>query len=167
MRKSIVFFLLGAVAICALHAADLMADIIPPIGLAPGSEYQLIFVTADTTTATSTDITTYNSFVTTEAGLNPSLPSATWDAVVSTATVNANVNAPNVMVDGSYLPVFNTQGAGMTAGLAQGRPSSMDSMPPKRACKTPLEYDQYRQYFGGDRCLDRVGVRRDCGIPTW
>jgi PEP-CTERM motif len=33
-----------------------------------------------------------------------------WNAVGSTATVNANVNAANVKVGGSYLPVYDTQG---------------------------------------------------------
>ena len=83
MRKSLAIFLLAA-AIASL-AAPVMADIIPPIGLAPGSEYQLIFVTAGTTNAESTDISTYNAFVMAEAALNPLLPTATWDAVGSTA----------------------------------------------------------------------------------
>ena len=116
---AVFFASIAAIAALATHA---MAGIIPPIGLAPGSEYQLIFVTADTTTATSTNISDYNTFVTNEAALNPSLPSATWDAVGSTATVNANVNAQNVMVDGSYLPVYNTQGIEVSgiAGLYSG-----------------------------------------------
>lgn len=113
MQKLTAVFLLGAVAAALCARAE--ADIIPPIGLAPGSEYQLVFVTADTTTATSTDITTYNTFVQNEAALNASLPSATWTAIGSTATVSASVNAPNDFVDGSYLPVYNTQGLLVTA----------------------------------------------------
>jgi hypothetical protein len=87
-----------------------LASIIPPVGLAPGSEYQLIFSSADTTLATNANISYYNAFVTNEAALNPSLPAAAWTDVGSTATVNAVDNAPNIMVGDSYLPVYNTQG---------------------------------------------------------
>jgi hypothetical protein len=142
MRKlrAIILF----VAFAASITAPVMADIIPPIGLAPGSEYQLIFATADTTTATSTDITTYNTFVTTQAGLNPSLPSATWTDIGSTATVAADVNAPNVMVDGSYLPVYNTQGILVSDEASGGLYSGvLDHI-------APVEYDQYGSAASSD-----------------
>ena len=106
MRKSIAALLFAAFAALAVPATHLMADIIPPIGLAPGSQYQLIFLTKDTHDATSSDISVYNSFVTAEAAQNPLLPSGvTWTAVASTPTINANVNAPS-----NGLPVYNTAG---------------------------------------------------------
>lgn len=110
MRKSINVFLL---VICALAVpTHLMATVIAPIGLAPGSEYQLVFVTADNTYATSGDITQYNTFVSNEAALSPSLPSGvTWDAVVSTATVSAITNAPS-----NGLPIYNTAGIEVATG---------------------------------------------------
>lgn len=80
--------------------------------LAPGSEYQLIFVTSGTITATSPDINVYNSFVISQAALNPSLPSASWSAVVSTPTVNAIDNAPTY----SNIPIYNTQGQLVATG---------------------------------------------------
>jgi hypothetical protein len=83
-------------------------NIVPPIGLAPGSKYQLIFVTYDTTTAASTNIGDYNAFVNSEAavGVPFGLPDGlTWHAVVSTADVNAKDNAPS-----NGLPVYNTRG---------------------------------------------------------
>ena len=92
-----------------LFARSPRADFIPP-NLSPGSQYQLIFVTADTTIPGSSNINSYNSFVQSEAALNPSLPSATWTVVGSTASVDALTNSPNIMVGGSYLPVYNTQG---------------------------------------------------------
>lgn len=134
MRKSIAVLL---AAFAALPATRLMGTVIPPIGLAPGSEYQLIFVTAGATYAWPTDISFYNSFVNSEAALSPSLPATTWYAVGSTQTVNANVNAPNVIVNGSYLPVYNTQGIAVWAGGA----SSLYSGP----LLAPVLYDQ----FGG------------------
>jgi hypothetical protein len=72
-----------------------------PPGLGPGQTYQLLFVTADSITAVSTNIADYNAFATSEAALNPTLEAfdstygVTWTAIGSTATVNANVNAPS------------------------------------------------------------------------
>jgi hypothetical protein len=107
MRKLIAVFLLAAFA--ALAATQLMATVIPPIGLAPGSPYQLVFATADSINGISGTEATYNAFVSAEAALNPNLPSALWRAVTSTydgvTSVDANVNAPWL-----GLPVYNTQG---------------------------------------------------------
>jgi hypothetical protein len=107
----------AAVVICLGHHAK--AEFIPP-NLPEGSQYQPLFMTYDAMPATSANISLYNAFVTAEAALNPSLPSGvTWTAVVSTPTINANVNAPS----GSLL-VFNTQGAQLTSqtmGLYAGQ----------------------------------------------
>lgn len=109
MRKSIALLLPAALA--ALSAAQLSAAVVEPIGLAPGSQYQLVFVTADRQQATSSNIADYNTFVAGEAALNPLLPAATWRAVVSTSSINANVNAPS-----GGLPVYNTQGVEVATG---------------------------------------------------
>ena len=105
MRKWIAVSL-GA-ALAASLAGRLFATVIPPIGLAPGSQYQLIFVTADPHNATSSDIDIYNQFVSQEASFSSELPpdATTWNAVASTDTTDANVNAPS----GTY-PVYNTAG---------------------------------------------------------
>jgi hypothetical protein len=72
-----------------------------PTGLTPGTQYQLIFVTSDTTLATSTTIGDYNTFVTTEAALNSTLAafdsanSVTWTVIGSTPSVSATTNAPS------------------------------------------------------------------------
>ena len=99
---------LFSTVLAAVAAAPLSAAVIPPIGLTPGSDYQLIFVTADIHDALSDDIVTYNTFVSAEAALGvPSgLPSgATWNAVASTIGDDANANAPWL-----NLPVYNTAG---------------------------------------------------------
>jgi hypothetical protein len=105
MRRPIAVLFHAAFAALALSAAQLMAAVIPPIGLSAGSQYQLVFVTADGRDATSSNIADYNTFVTNEAALNPLLPAATWNDVGSTATVDANVNASS-----GGLPVYNTAG---------------------------------------------------------
>ena len=122
MRKPIGCCFLVALA-AAVLSPPLMAGVIPPIGLAPGSQYQLILVTSSITPATSSDIDYYNTFVTTElTGTPPGLglpTGVTWHAVVSTATVDARDNAPS-----SGLPVYNTAGqlvaaAGIYTGSLQ------------------------------------------------
>ncbi len=102
--------LLVAGTILIGSALPLVAAFVPP-SLPVGSQYQLIFVTAGVRDATSTDIADYNSFVNAQAALNPSLPTTTWRAIGSTATVDANVNAPS-----GGLPVYNTQGIEIVSG---------------------------------------------------
>ncbi|MFK7911315.1 MAG: PEP-CTERM sorting domain-containing protein [Akkermansiaceae bacterium] len=58
---------------------------------APGDTYRLIFVTSTTTTATSTDINTYNTFVQGVAN-GAGLGGITWSAVGSTSSVDARDN---------------------------------------------------------------------------
>ena len=60
--------------------------------LATGSTYRLAFITSDPTTATSSDIATYNSFAASEAALNTSLPSTTWSAIASAGSTSAVMN---------------------------------------------------------------------------
>jgi uncharacterized repeat protein (TIGR01451 family) len=94
-------------SLTAASAALLMTErAIPPLvtrpaGLTTGDQYQLLFVTADKFHAISTNISDYNAFVSSEAALNPALAAfdsanaVTWTAIGSTASVNANVNAPS------------------------------------------------------------------------
>ena len=91
----------------------------------------MIFVTNEGMTATSPDINAYNAFVTAEAALNPSLPSGvTWNAVISTPTVNANTNAVSV----AGLPIYNTQGIEVASGATGLYTPSL---------LAPVEYNQY------------------------
>jgi hypothetical protein len=104
MRKSIGIFFFAAFA--DLVSTPLVAQVIRPIGLTPGSQYQLIFVTADTIAGSFKTETPYNAFVNSEVALNPLLPSATWRAITSTGDgTDAHSNAPWL-----GLPVYNTRG---------------------------------------------------------
>jgi len=90
-----------AVAAAFLFAGNSYSDTFVPAGLAPGTTYQLVFVTSGETFATSTNIADYNTFVTDQAADDPALAAfdtangVTWTAIGSTTTVNANVNAPS------------------------------------------------------------------------
>ena len=84
-----------------------MAQVILPIGLPPGTQYQLIFATKDTwSTPTDGNIADYNTFVTTEANQSSQLAAlgVQWNAIVSTTTENASANAPSSGL------VYNTDG---------------------------------------------------------
>jgi hypothetical protein len=118
----------AAIAAVALSATHLMATTLP--SLPPGSQYQIVFVTADTTLATNSDIEYYNSFVTAEANSNSILASlgVQWKAVASTAARNAITNAPS-----SGLPVYNT--AGLEVASAATGLYTLDLL-------NPIAYDQ-------------------------
>jgi PEP-CTERM motif len=84
-----------------------------PSGLASGSTYFLAFVTADQTTATSANISDYDTFVTNEADMNAALAAlgTTWQAIGSTATVNAADHADL----GTTVPVYLLSGQELAA----------------------------------------------------
>lgn len=80
--------------------------------LPAGSQYQLVFVTASSRGATSAAASDYNTFVTQQAAQNTALPYATWRAVISTPTLNANQNAPTSL----SVPIYNTNGQLIATG---------------------------------------------------
>jgi hypothetical protein len=65
-----------------------------PVGLAPGTQYRLVFITSTTTEAMSSDISYYNTFVTDVADAVPTLADlgATWTAIASTGSDDAETN---------------------------------------------------------------------------
>jgi hypothetical protein len=87
--------------------------------LNPGDHYRVVFVTSNFTRATDSAIATYNTFVTSDAALNSSLPTATWMAIASTASVDAINNiacTPSCAGDPIFL-VDGTKVANSTSGL--------------------------------------------------
>jgi hypothetical protein len=96
------FLLLQTLLICPSRGAP----IITPPDLEPGTPYRLIFVTAGTRNATSSDISDYNTFVTQQAG--DLVPSAQWFALASTLTVSARENTGTDSPGG--VPIYNLNG---------------------------------------------------------
>ncbi len=104
---------------CQLDVLDLAANSgINPATDEPwavGDTYRLVFVTTETTQATSSDIATYNAFVRSVAAASttfPKLGNAIWNVVGSTATVDARDNTgTNPGADGAGVPVFLMDGA--------------------------------------------------------
>ena len=106
------FLLAVAIAAAAMHGTA-MAGFIAPTGLAAGSQYQILFVTADTIAGTSGAESDYNSFVQTEAApLTAILPlGTTWLMRSRRRMTGANYNdASGNISNDPALPVFNTQG---------------------------------------------------------
>lgn len=104
--------LLLATCALALHShVAWAAPMAVPAGLNPGDEYRLVFVTSTGAGATSSDITTYNAFVTGAANSVPELAalSTTWSVVGSTPTVSARTNTGTTLPGG--LPIYNLAGA--------------------------------------------------------
>ena len=67
-----------------------------PTGLQPGDHFRIIFVTSGTTSATSSNIADYNTFVTKQAGgATYAGQVIQWSAIASTNTINAldNINS--------------------------------------------------------------------------
>ena len=105
--KTIVRGLLAVALVASMSAGSAKADAVLPTGLTPGSEYQILFLTSDGTTATSSNIGDYNSFVRQEADQSPQLLAlaATWTAVASTSAFNANQASST-----TNIPIYDTQG---------------------------------------------------------
>jgi hypothetical protein len=131
----------AALAGLALAGPRAIAGFVPPSGLAPGSQYQIAFFTADGTTISTNGESFYNSFVTTEAApLTAVLPAGTiWDAITSTYDsgsgaspiyTNAYANAPAY----ANIPIYNTAGQLVASGAAQFYSAV--------AWANPIDYDQ-------------------------
>ena len=120
-------------------ARTAVADAILPTGLAPGSQYQLAFVTADVTSGTSGSESYYNDFVRTQAApLAAVLPGGTtWSAITSTFDgtnhTDASQNAPTY----SGIPIYNSAGELVAASGDQLLTTSLVH---------PICFDQYGNY---------------------
>jgi hypothetical protein len=112
-----VLLLIGSGWVAPVHAGPILAT---PAGLAPGTHFRFVFVTDGTTTATSSNITDYDNFVNTQAGgatYNGS--TVTWQAIGSTATVNAIDHITGPQTDPVYLAT-GIEVAASTTTTSQG-----------------------------------------------
>lgn len=90
--------------------------------LPPGTEFRLAFVTVGTTTATSTDIADYNAFVQADVVLHGgddlNALGATWNAIGSTATVDARDNTGTNPEVAPGVPIYLLNGTLLAANNA-------------------------------------------------
>jgi hypothetical protein len=117
MRQKVAIKRVGFLALVVVGMAQRSeAGTITFPNLPTGTEYRLIFVTADSTLPTSGNIADYNTFVTAEADANPELAAlgATWTAIASTASANAlaNIGEP------SNAAVYNLDGGELASSTS-------------------------------------------------
>jgi hypothetical protein len=101
--------------------SDASIALTTPAGLTPGEQFRFVFVTDGTTTATSTTIGDYDSFVQSQAGgATYNGITVSWLAIGTTDSVNAidhigQTNTPVYLADGSLVTTSTT-----TSGLWSG-----------------------------------------------
>lgn len=95
---------IAALLLAAGLASASPIDLTTPAGLNPGDKFRFIAVTPTTTSAASSDINSYNTFVQNAfGGATYGGVTITWKAIGSTAFVNARDNVGGL---GSLFPVF-------------------------------------------------------------
>jgi len=107
MKKSTIAFTLATVFVLSIQtqAAVILQT---PSGLAAGDTFRFIFLTQDTIIGTSADISTYDTFVNSQAGGAQYQGSTiSWSAIVSTSTIDARDHVGGY---GTYDPVFRGDG---------------------------------------------------------
>ncbi len=109
-KKVFIGLSLGLVLYASEYA--LAAVVTLPTGLAPGTPYRLVFVTADLAQSSSNNIDDYNSFVTTQASGSTSLAAlgTTWSVIGSTPSIDARTNTNTDFNLGTGLPIYNLAG---------------------------------------------------------
>jgi len=123
--------LISAVILTMAAETAHAAPVTVPAGLNPGDQYRLVFITAGSLAASSTGISTYDTFVTTEADSNAALLAlaTTWVAIGSTATVNAFDH-----IGGTFtIPVYNLAGSLVATGASDLWDGSLGA---------PIKYDE-------------------------
>lgn len=141
--RNALIIILCAVAISPFASAD----VVIPTGLNPGDKYYLAFVTQGTRNATSTAISDYNNFVTSEAARAGSITEfygLRWFAIASTAIVDARNNA---IIDAG-VPIYLLNG---TTKVADGFADLWDG-----TLDAPLNLDQFGA-FGPTRAWAGTG----------
>jgi len=111
-RKFLCSTIFGFVVVLATAITAFALPIAQPSDLPLGAEYRLAFVTNSKASASSTDITVYNSFVTTQAESSSVLLAlaTTWTAIASTPTVYARDNTNTDWTVTSGVPIYNLNG---------------------------------------------------------
>ena len=94
-----------------ISSADAVT-ILQPEGLESGDEYRLMFVTSDRRNATSADIADYDAFVQSLADAAPEVGSwgLTWQAVVSTPTIDARDHIGSNPEVSAGVPIYRLNG---------------------------------------------------------
>ena len=108
---------LSVFALAAINTGTASASpiIVTPTGLVPGGHFRVAFVTSGTTNATSSNLSTYDSFVTTDAnGATYNGAVITWQAIMSNSTTNARDHIG--LTSSSTIPIYLVWGEKVSDG---------------------------------------------------
>ncbi len=118
-RRRVLWFGFAAfgLTVFGLAGSAHAAPITTPVGLDPGDQYRLVFVTSMTRDATSTDIADYNAFVTAAANTQQALVNlgTTWMAIASTDDVDARDNTGTNPFVSTGVPIYLLDGVSLVA----------------------------------------------------
>ena len=110
-----ILLVFGCVGLAPANPCQAGIALATPAGLSAGEQFQFVFLTDSLTTATSTDIDTYNTFVNKAAGgATYGGQTVTWYAIASTSTVSAITNT-----DEYRFPVYLTNGTKVATSTEQ------------------------------------------------
>ena len=114
MKKSIIAFSLAATFVLSTQT-QAAVQLQTPTGLAAGDTFRFIFLTQGTITGTSADISTYDTFLNSQAG-GAQYQGATisWSAIISTSTIDARDHVGGY---GTDVPVFRIDGTRIANSL--------------------------------------------------
>lgn len=107
---------LSVLALAALAAGSASAGpIYTPTGLTPGDQFRIIFTTTAYSDATSSDLATYDSFVSNDAsGTTYNGNQVTWKAIVSNLSTNARDHIG--LLSTSIVPIYTADGTRVSDG---------------------------------------------------
>ncbi len=118
MKRLMFVLSLMAIATVAAGTASAGPIIDTPGGLVAGDHFRIVFVTNGYTDGSSSDLSTYDTFVNNEAdGATYNGSTITWQAIVSNSTVNAidhiqKLAVPLYLVDGTKVADSDTTNSG-------------------------------------------------------
>jgi hypothetical protein len=130
---------LGALSVSGTASATLIESI---AALEEGAMYRVLFVTSGLTTAISTDIDDYNTFVSnaTVSGSVTGSLELTWKALASTESKNAQDNTGISDGYNSLITMFNTRGQIVVSPGSDLWNGSLVN---------PISYDEYGRFATG------------------
>jgi len=121
MKKIIIAYSLATVFVLSIQT-QASVTLQTPSGLAAGGTFRFIFVTQGTITATSADISTYDTFVNSQAG-GAQYQGATisWKPIISTSTIDARDYVGGF---GTNVPVFGGDGTKIANSMTTNGPGN-------------------------------------------
>jgi hypothetical protein len=121
MKKSIIAFSLATVFVLSTQT-QAAVTLSTPSGLAAGDTFRFIFVTQGTITPTSADISTYDTFVNSQAG-GAQYQGATisWKSIISTLTIDARNHVGGFDTN---VPVFGGDGTKIANSMTTNGPGN-------------------------------------------